>query len=247
MAEPSDIIALGCTRSYARGERPGWHYRVEDGEFECYDTWNVPRAVLTSFLDLVAGTVEVIGGTSARRIPLKNTDFVGALAVDVSGDDEGWDRTANTPSICKAKINYRVPAYPIDGDDAYIRKSTASGTRAMQLPSSAINGPYPIPYPVPTIIWQFELVNLAEAPVEDWAAYGGYINSVPWRNQPAGCVKFIPPASFEQRTVAGGRQYQATFGFDICRIPWDNEYGLAGTLYNTTFPPSIDFESVLGL
>lgn len=247
MALPADIEALGCTRSYVPGERPGWHYRIRDGEFECWDTWNVPHSVLRTFLDIVAGTVEIIGDTAARRVPLRNADFENALAYDVQGDNEGWNRTTNARAINKCKVMYDIPAFPTSGDDAFIRKSTTSGTRAMQLPPALTGLTYWTTDNIPTLLWNFELVNLAEIDVDTWAQFQGYRNTTTWRGKGPGTVKFIPPTSFEQRTVLGNRQYQAQFGFEICRIPWDQEYNEAGTLVSMGFPPHMDFQATLGV
>ena len=246
MSTPADLIALGCTRSYVRGERPGWHYRREDGTFECWDTWLIPHAVLVRALELINGKVEVIGGTAARIVPLTNTDFSNAICYDAQGDADGWNRSTSTQYLHRAKLLYHIPPYPLTGSDAYMRKNTAPGVRAMQLPPALTNLPAWTTDNIPTTIYQFELVNLASIDVPSLTAYGGYRNTDTWRGFGPGTVKFIPPTSFEQRTVAGGRQYSATYGFEVCRVPWDQEYNEAGTLVSINYPPGTSFSTLFG-
>lgn len=255
MAEPEQVEVY-AKRSYVRGERPTWEWDIKGVGFRATDTWIVPYENLLTFTRIAGGTVEMIGGTLARVVPLKNKDFPFALAVRMSGIDDGWDIARNDRDVCRVRIEYEVPKFGLTGSDAYLSFATSSGTRQMTLEAGAVtagSGSFGLPRvdSVPTTIYRVTSHNLATLGADSWSAYKGYINDATWRGFAPYTVMFVDVSSSESRTLDGRAQYTLDFVFEHCRIPWNQEYNSAGTLTSTAWnggskPPSTSFSGLFG-
>jgi hypothetical protein len=255
MAEPEQVEVY-AKRSYVKGERPRWSWDRNTGGFTCEDTWLVPWENLVTFVQIAGGTVENVGGTLLRVVPLKNKDWPGALLTRMSGQDDGWDIARNDRDYCRVRCEYEVPKYGLGGDDAYLTFSIGGGQRQMTLEPGAITagtGSFGLPRvePVDTTVYRVTSHNLAALSADTYSPYKGYINDADWRGFPQYTVKFADVTSNESRAPNNTPQYTLEFVFEHCRIPWNQEYNSAGTLTTTTWngglkPPSTGFSSLFG-
>jgi hypothetical protein len=253
MAYP-DELPSSAKRLYVPGKRPGFRYS-EDG-FECWDTYSFDYADFKPALTIIGGTVESIGGVLDRIVPLRNADFLNAIAYDAQVDEEGWNTSANTPAKVFIKVMYRLPRWATNGSEAFLSFATSGGVRTLQAPVGAATAgsgafAHAIGNQVPTTVYTVTSHNLATLSASTYSPYKGYVNSDTWRGFDPNTVMFRDVSSSQSQAVNGQSTFDLSFVFEHCRIAWTQEYNSAGTL--TTFtvggsaqPPSTSFISLFG-
>ncbi len=219
--------------------------------------WYVDFADLATFLRVVGGTAESIGGVLTRIVPLRFKDYDWAIAYDSNVEYVGYNSTTNTWKGAMATISYRIPDYGVSGTDAFLTISTTPQNRLMPLWSSgaamasgAVGGE--LHYEVPGFTYNVAMHRLADVPFSTWQSYAGYSNNATWRTFPAETVKFMGPTVQRTSAFNGVTTYEVTLAFEVSRVNWNYEFNAAGTLAyayygaSTKRHPTADFTSVFG-
>jgi hypothetical protein len=237
MSTIADLPASARLR--AKGETPGGKWDAES--FEAYETWDVDLPDLNDFLRVVGGTVEDVGGLYLRVVPLINQDYDFCYAYSVDWRKMGWNRTTDAHWIARCAIKFRTPPWNAD----WYSLATTGDRRVLRKPAATATGETMVE--VPGTAYRVTLHRLPTANYTNWTAYGGYVNSVDWRGNAAGTVYFEPPNTAQQFTVGGTSSFNATLTFRASRIPWNQEFDITGTLYDTGKYPAVDFNAALGV
>ena len=241
-------------RLVSNGKKP--NVRYYDKGMEASDNWYVPFAYMTTFLRIVGGSVENIGGLINRVVPLRFAEYTWCIAYDCNVEYVGWDSASNNFAGIQARISYRTPPYPVDGSDSFMTLNTQAQTIAMQAPAGLLSGSggrvsSDTQFQAGGMTYNWTFHKLASFDPSSYAAIGTVVNSNTWRGFAPGTVKFEGVGATRTTSFNGVVSWEVNFPFQVRFVPWNYEFmddgSLGAVTYNgTSRYASVDFASTFG-
>jgi hypothetical protein len=229
-------------RRLARESKPHFRFNREV-RAEATDCWYVPYEDSNAFLRAVAGDVQGDKNQFTRIVPLRHVDLPWCVAYDLDGELVGWDETLTGPmgevgyfAGLKCKIAYKVPAWDLDGADAFLEIAGRPSPRTLFAPGSAATFPdssHPVHDPgifVPGFQYDVTVHQLPFLDEATYQAYMGGVNNATFRRCPAGTVLYEGPSFVRTSTFGGVTTYKVTHSFQVSAVPWQYEAKASGAL-----------------
>jgi hypothetical protein len=204
------------------------------------EKWMFDFADRTDALNVVIGTVEVVGGPNgavARRVPLRHPEYPFLLATSARSRGKGFDATTHKWLYVEIEISFESPPYDLTGAGAFLSRSGSPSTRS--LPGSPagfrIGGIAPPFDPGDEITGEeftYTTHQLPTLPIDVYDSVRDCVNNATFLGRAAGTVLYKGPAYNQTAQFDGTQSWEVNHSFQYSRVPFNQYRTTAGTLAN---------------
>lgn len=202
------------------------------------ETWQVPMADRTDFLNTVAGTVEIVGGFGgavARVVPLRHPEYPNLLAVSARSKGKGWDGDEGFWAFADITVMFETRPYDLSGQNAFLSRSGQGSVRGIPGPAAnfLLGGVTPGFDPGEQIYgeeFSFTTHNLPTLPMSIYNTARNCVNSSAFFEYPPGTVLYNGPQYNQTQTIGGVTQWEVSHSFIYSKVPWNYYFASDGTL-----------------
>lgn len=184
--------------------KPNARITGDSGGYGAQLGWVCDYADQDAFLEVVIGQRENVGNNVSRIVPLRHPTYTNMLATSFTADGFGHDATAPPNpfgyqySKSKILVTFKIPPFPIVGDEPFMVIRRKHSTQAITIPESGYKFPstgkkiegVDSAQTVSTTAYMVTLYQCPDRGDDLIDSLGNKLNSTPIFNKAAGLVRF---------------------------------------------------------
>lgn len=210
------------------------------------EMWQCLRSDLTAFLNVVIGSIEVVGGYGgavARRVPLRHPEYPFLLATGarskckgvLAGSGTGAAAVATFWKYADVQVSFSSMPYDISGQNAFLSRSGSPSSRP--IPGSAAGfrlGANPPPFDIDDGVegeeFTYTTHQLPTLPIAVYDGVRNCVNDGTFVGRPLGTVLYRGPQYNQTAQFDGSQSWEVTHQFSYSKVPWNSYYTPLGTV-----------------